>query len=297
LIVRRFALLLAAVMAFGAVADAASPAPPLDSISYTPSHAPTFADLAQVSDARLRADLAQLAPLCREIRIYSADPGMQRVPPIAAKLGLKVILGAWLDTDEKANDVQVAAVIAMAKANPGVVSRIIVGNETIQFHRRPVSDVITAMAKVRDALGGSIPVGTAEIWSIWGAHPELAAASDFIGAHILPYWDGVSVDEAPAYVMSRRDELAARFPGKPIWIAETGWPTSGPTRQGAVLSPGNQARFISAFAKLAAQARQGYSMFEAYDEPWKAAGGDTPLWGLFDINATPKPVVRVLTKP
>jgi len=117
----------------------------------------------------------------------------------------------------------------------------------------------------------------------------VAAAADFIAVHIIPYWDGVSYADAPAYVMSRYDEIARKYPNKPIVIAETGWPSSGPVRQSAVPSPENEAHFVRAFADLARQRHIDYFLVEAYDQPWKAAReGDAPLWGLFDVHAVPK---------
>ena len=40
-------------------------------------------------------------------------------------------------------------------------------------------------------------------------------------------------------------QVAAAFPGKEILIGETGWPSHGRMRDGALASRVNQARFIS----------------------------------------------------
>ena len=42
-----------------------------------------------------------------------------------------------------------------------------------------------------------------------------------------------------------RKQVAAAFPGKEILIGETGWPSHGRMRDGALPSRINQARFIS----------------------------------------------------
>ena len=45
--------------------------------------------------------------------------------------------------------------------------------------------------------------------------------------------------------MSIRKQVVAAFPGKEILIGETGWPSHGRMRDGALASRVNQARFIS----------------------------------------------------
>ncbi len=73
----------------------------------------------------------------------------------------------------------------------------------------------------------NVPVTTGEIWNIWRDHPQLANSADFIGAHVLPYWenftDKQAVDQAVAMYQLLRDQ----FPGKRIVIAEFGWPSAG----------------------------------------------------------------------
>ena len=51
------------------------------------------------------------------------------------------------------------------------------------------------------------PVGTSETWDIWLTHPELIDEVDFIGVHILPYWEGISYSEAVDYVFERYAEM------------------------------------------------------------------------------------------
>lgn len=290
------AAIIAAFLAFG---SAGAKDVPLAGLSYNPSGTKTFAEMEAGFDAaRLRADLTQLSKLTGEIRTYSTDHGLDQIPGIAKSLGLKVTFGLWLGKDKEANDAQIARALAAIRANSQTITRIIVGNEAVQHGYMSSDDLIDAMARVREGLAGlSIPVGAAEIWSVWLDNPKLAAASDFLAVHILPYWDGVGAGEAPAYVAGRYDEIAKAYPGKPILIGEVGWPSSGPLRQGAVPSLENQMRFTQAFANLATGRGFSYFIVEAYDQPWKAAReGDTPSWGLFDLHRTPKPVALQLLR-
>jgi glucan 1,3-beta-glucosidase len=77
-------------------------------------------------------------------------------------------------------------------------------------------------------------------------------------------------------------------------IGETGWPSHGRQRQGAMPSLVNQARFIREFTVRAELEKVNYNLIEAFDQPWKrqlegAAGG---YWGLYNLQDRPKFPVR-----
>jgi glucan 1,3-beta-glucosidase len=78
--------------------------------------------------------------------------------------------------------------------------------------------------------------------------------------------------------------MALAFPGKEILIGETGWPSQGRMREGALPSRTNQARVVSEILDLAKRENFRVNLIEAYDQPWKrelegTVGG---YWGLFD---------------
>ena len=77
---------------------------------------------------------------------------------------------------------------------------------------------------------------------------------------------------------------------KKIVIAETGWPSRGSTREGAVPSLENQRAYVRGFLAAAAAAGYDYYLLEAFDQPWKAtAEGEVGgAWGLFDPAGRPK---------
>ena len=72
-------------------------------------------------------------------------------------------------------------------------------------------------------------------------------AVDFITIHILPYWEDfpIRAEYAAAHVDAIRKQVAVAFPGKEILIGETGWPSEGRMREGALPSRTNQARVVS----------------------------------------------------
>jgi exo-beta-1,3-glucanase (GH17 family)/cellulose synthase/poly-beta-1,6-N-acetylglucosamine synthase-like glycosyltransferase len=272
--------------------DAAPWSAKLGGVSYNASGLYDRAALEQpVSEATLRADLRQLARLTPRIRTYSVAGGLDRIPSIAKSVGLKVTLGIWLSDDRALNEAELARGIKVANEYPDVIERVIVGNEVVLRGELSADAVVGYMRRVRDALSDpDIAVGTADVWSTWLAHPELAVGSDFIGVHLLPYWEGVAAADAMHYIGDRMHRLERRFVGKPIVIAEAGWPSQGRVKQGAVPSAAYEAMFVRNFAKLAAARGYDYFIIEAYDQPWKAAseGAVGAFWGLYDADRVAK---------
>ena len=72
-------------------------------------------------------------------------------------------------------------------------------------------------------------MGTAEPWNVWLEHPDLAQHVDFIGVHLLPYWEGVPVEIAVDYSIEQFHKVQKAFPNKDVIIAEVGWPSRGRT--------------------------------------------------------------------
>ena len=89
-------------------------------------------------------------------------------------------------------------------------------------------------------------------------HPELVEHVDFMAVHMLPYWEGVDVDQAVHYIAARMHDLEKTFPGKPIIIAEVGWPSYGRARHAAVASTSNEAMFLRRFLAYAAAQQWTY---------------------------------------
>jgi exo-beta-1,3-glucanase (GH17 family) len=301
-----YALMLAAVLVYwyaqGRSRAIAEPAPGpeqrLESVSYAPfekdqsplglkDEVPTF------SAARIDADLALLARRFDGIRIYSTA-GLEALPPIAAKHGLKVLLGAWVSADPVATEKELERVIEMVRRHPSSVRAVVVGNETLLRREVTGSQLAAYIRRVKDALPG-VPVAYADVWEFWLRHPEVAPAVDLVLIHILPYWedDPVSIHQAVAHVGRIRREMARHLPGKEIMIGETGWPSRGRMRAGALPSPVHQARFIRGFADLAAREGWSYNLIEAFDQPWKRAneGAVGGYWGLYDTHRRDKAVL------
>ena len=234
------------------------------------------------TESQIEADLALLKGKTYAIRTYTVENVLARVPEMARKYGINVALGVWIDGDFESNETDLQNMLRIAYKNSNVV-RVIVGNEAILRGDLPVEKLSEYLDKARKKLW--IPVSTAEPWHVWLKHPELADHVDYLAVHMLPYWEGVPMDTAVDYIVQKVDLLRKRFPGKPIVIAEVGWPSNGRTRHSAVASPANQATFLRRFLDRARQEKYTYYVMEAFDQPWKkeTEGSVGAYWGVYDV--------------
>src|SRR5579872_1892335 len=164
------------------------------------------------TDAEIDSDLKLLSGKTDSIRTYTMESSIGDIPRLAAPYGMKVMLGAWVDSDRQKSEAQIAKLIDAANHNADV-KEVLVGNEVVLTGILPTEDLIAYLDKVR----GSVrqPVGTAETWSTWMLHPELVDHVDFLAVHMLPYWEGVDVNQAVDYIDQRMQDLERRYPDKP----------------------------------------------------------------------------------
>src|SRR3978361_1657281 len=80
---------------------------------------------------QIAEDLAQLAKISDCVRTYSIENGLDQVPALAAKVGLKVIQGIWLGSNRLKNLAQISTVVGLTKAYPDVITSVVVGNEVL----------------------------------------------------------------------------------------------------------------------------------------------------------------------
>jgi exo-beta-1,3-glucanase (GH17 family)/cellulose synthase/poly-beta-1,6-N-acetylglucosamine synthase-like glycosyltransferase len=239
------------------------------------------------SEAEINADLALLSGKTHAIRTYTVEDVEAKVPELAQKHKINVTLGAWIDARLEKNEKEIETLLSITRTTHNVV-RVIVGNEVLLRGDIPIEQLIAYLDNVRKQL--QIPVSTAEPWHVWVKHPELAQHVDFLAVHMLPYWEGIDLDVAVDYIVEHVNELNARFPDKPIIIAEVGWPSNGRTRQASVASEANQAAFLRRFLARAEQEKYIYYVMEAFDQPWKrdTEGAVGAYWGVYDVHRNPK---------
>ena len=261
-------------------------------LSYTPFRgAQTPFDRSLViPPEQIETDLAQLKSETGCVRTYAVNQGLDQVVPIAERLGMTVLMGIWIGSNAAENESEIARAIDLAKAHHATLKGIVVGNEVLLRNEQSAETLARMLRRVRAETG--VPVTYADVWEFWLRHPELAEAADFVTIHILPYWedDPVPAAEGVAHIGAILDRVEATFPGKPVFIGETGYPSAGRQREQAVPGPVEQARFIRAFLAYAAGRGLDYNIIEAFDQPWKrdlegTVGG---YWGVFGEDRQPK---------
>ncbi|HXH71324.1 MAG TPA: glycosyltransferase [Mariprofundaceae bacterium] len=253
------------------------------------------------SEAEIDADLAMLAGKTHAVRTYSTEGVLASIPALAARHGINVALGAWIDGRLDNNETELERLINVAPHHSNVV-RAIVGNEALLRGDVTSEQLIAYLDRARVAL--DIPVSTAEPWHVWLKHPELVAHVDYLAVHMLPYWEGQAVESSIDYIDERMRQLRAAYPAKPIVITEVGWPSEGRTRIAAVASKANEAIFLRRFLARAEAEGYVYYVMEAFDQPWKAEteGSVGAYWGVWNVERQPKfeftaPIVRIPNWP
>ncbi len=262
----------------------------LPCVSYAPfrriGQSPSDPEL-KVAPAQIEADLRLLATRTGCVRIYGLDHGLDAVPGIARRIGLHVVLGAWIGRDPVANAAQLERALDLARTHADVVDLLVIGNEVLL--RRELTPEALAALLARAKRESEVPVAYADVWEFWLRHgPALREHVDVVAAHILPYWEDspVAVAHAVDHVDAIAAELRAVFGALPVYIAETGWPAAGRQRGAAVPGHLEQARFVRELMARYAARPQPFNLIEGFDQPWKRSleGAMGGAWGLFDAQ-------------
>lgn len=259
------------------------------------------------SRAELLEDLRLMSPHWSLLRIYGSSGFAQTLLDLIREEGLpmRVMLGVWLNPESESEQAgEVAAAIRLANEYAGIVLAVSVGNESQVHwspHRVEVERLLAAVRRVR--AGVRVPVTAADDYNFWNK-PEsavVAAEIDFLTLHAHPMWNGIQREQALAWLDGTVIAVAARHPGLPVVVGETGWAS-------AVHDEGEQARLILGNAgeveqqlyydQVRAWARASSRpvfFFEAFDENWK--GGPHPMevekhWGLFRADRSGKAAMR-----
>jgi glucan 1,3-beta-glucosidase len=257
-------------------------------VSYAPfrrGQSP-FTENIVIPASQIDEDFEHLAKVTDCVRTYAVDQGLEHVPVLAKKHGLKVILGIWLGREAPKNALQIEAAIKLANQHADVIRMLVIGNETILRGEISGKDLGEVLKMVKARV--TVPTTYADVWEFWVQHKELAEFVDIVTVHILPYWEDhpVPAAEAGAHVGKIRKDVGEIFAGKPILIGETGWPSEGRMRWGARATPADQARVLHDLVELKKSSGFDVNLIEAFDQPWKrllegTVGG---YWGLLDAD-------------
>jgi cellulose synthase/poly-beta-1,6-N-acetylglucosamine synthase-like glycosyltransferase/exo-beta-1,3-glucanase (GH17 family) len=240
------------------------------------------------TDAQIDKDLSILHEKSDRVRTYSALENAY-IPQAAEKLGMTVSQGIWLGTNPDINEKEIQAGIELAKQNRNI-DMLIVGNETLLRGDLNEAELIADLQRVKQAVGRHVIVTTAEPWHIWMSHPDLVKNVDRITVHLLPFDEGIPIEQAVGYSMKRYDDLREQYPRKRILIGETGWPSRGQDIKASHASIENEARFIREFLVIAQKQKLNYFLMEGFDQPWKGKmeGWAGSYWGMYNADRQPK---------
>ena len=220
------------------------------------------------------------------MRTYAIEFGLDRIAEIAKRHGMKVIQGIWLSGNAEKNKVEIDTAVRLAKQYPDVIRALVVGNEVLLRGEMTAQNLAATIRDVKRQ--ANVPVTYADVWEFWLRYRDVYDAVDFVTIHILPYWEDfpISARDSVSHLDDIRKKVAAAFPNKDILIGETGFPSAGRMREGALPSPSNQARVIHDIIALSKRDNFRVNVIEAFDQPWKrklegTVGGH---WGLFDAD-------------
>jgi exo-beta-1,3-glucanase (GH17 family) len=241
------------------------------------------------TQAQILEDLTILKKNWPLIRLYGGDQHSQDVLEVIQRhhLGIKVLLGIWLDghpdkQDENAR--QMAAAIRLANKYNKIVIAVNVGNEilvTWSDHKLTEDKAIEYVEQVRKAV--KCPVTVADDFLYWQQpQAKLADHVDFIVMHTYPMWGHEDIDTAMASTIRNYEAVRKAHPGKTIVIGEAGWASYSVGNQHAPRA-GDEKKQKRYYEELTAWAKANNVTtfyFEAFDEPWKGTGTEGH-WGLF----------------
>ena len=237
--------------------------------------------------AQIRARLEIIQPYVHWIRTFSCTDGNELIPAIAAEMGLKTMVGVWLDGDRENNELELQNGIAVAQA--GHANLLAVGNEVMLRGEMPPSELIDYIQRAKSGAAG-IPVGYVDAYFQFELHRDVSDACDVIFANCYPFWEGYPIDHAFVYMkeMYRRAVNVAQ--GKKVIISETGWPNLGTAERSAVPSYDNAIRYFINAYQWAEEEGIEIFYFSSFDETWKTADeGDVgAYWGLWDKDGNLK---------
>ena len=272
---------------------------PISIIAYSPYRDGQAPGAAQPTMEQVRSDLELLKPLVDGVRIYGTDGGNAFVPALCDELGLDLYVGAWID-GLASDGPNVMALAALVNENHPSIKAAVVGNEVLnrtEDNGLVETDLLAFVQMARDNITVDVPIAVAETYPRWmEVRPNLAAAVDIMIWHTYGWWAGADIEDAAALITSRYQDMLAGYPGKTMFLGETGWPSqfdnmSEDLTTTAVGSEANQARYFRELAASLGPLSLPFWPFSAFDENWKATSGEGEVgahWGIFNADRTPK---------
>ena len=236
-----------------------------------------------LSEEQIRRRMEVVKPHTKWVRSFSCTEGNEHIPKVAKDLGLKTMVGAWIGNDIEQNNIEISALINLAKN--GLVDIAVVGNEVLLRDELKEDTIINYIKKVKEELPG-IPVAYVDAYYQFYERPNLVAETDIILANCYPFWEGVDIDNSSLYLRQMHAVLKAISGDKPVIITETGWPNEGQPIKDAVPSKQNAMKYFIHTNEWSKQQDIPVFYFSSFDESWKVhhEGDVGERWGIWDKN-------------
>ena len=238
-----------------------------------------------VRPQQIDEDLALLARYTDCIRTYSIENGLDQVPEIARRHGLKVLHGIWVSNKRQRPSARSRPAVALAKKYPGRHPRHRRRQRSAVARRNVAADLVAIIREVKSQV--AMPVTYADVWEFWLRYARHAERGRF-RHHPYPavlggFSDTGAVAAAHVEAIRKRRSRPRSRKGNPdrrIRLAER--------RTACARAQGRRRRTRRASSQetMALAKRENFrvNVIEAFDQPWKralegAAGG---YWGIFD---------------
>jgi glucan endo-1,3-beta-D-glucosidase len=247
------------------------------------------------------------ARLFTTIQAGTTNAPIQAIPA-AISTDTSLLLGLWASAGAETFNNEVAALTAaISQYGSAFTDRVVgisVGSEDL-YRISPTGvdnlsgpgtepDVIASyIGQVRSAIANtalaSKPVGHVDTWTSWAnsSNAAVVAAVDFLGMDAYPYYEtenGNDISNALNLFNSALSQTEAAGQGKPVWVTETGWPTTGETLAQAVPNAANAETYWKEVGCGILFGRRDVWWFTLEDPNFGVVGSSLSTTPLYDLT-------------
>lgn len=227
------------------------------------------------------------------VRVYASSDcnTLANAVPAAINANMKILAGVWTEDATHFSN-EKAALLAVAQQHGcDWLAAISTGSEDVYRGDADINNLAQQIYDVKGMMttvsGCSVPIMHVDTWTAWagnyGDMTPVITACDAIGTDGYPYFQSTqdnSIGNAYDEFWASVKAVEAVAQGKPVWITETGWPSSGPTYGNAVCSVENAESYWKSV---------GCKAFSTYHTLWFTLddGTASPSFGIYS-NGAPK---------
>lgn len=234
-----------------------------------------------ISEAQVRRRMEIIKPYTKWVRSFSCTEGNEFIPKVAKEMGIKTLVGAWLGNDDEINQREINGLIELAKN--GFVDIAAVGNEVMYRKDLTEDELLAFIKKVKTEIPG-IPVGYVDAYYEFSHRHQITELCDVILCNCYPFWEGCPFDNSLDYMKQMYYQAKAAGNGKEVIITETGWPSQGENKKGAVPAEKSARDYFINTQLWSANDNIPVFYFSSFDESWKTGAEGTvgAYWGIWD---------------